>query len=253
MARRATMEQIENKPGGVGFLGYLMIAMWFLLTILASTSVQAEEAVALKASDILPDIEAALTANGMPNGAEIALNDPDETFALNGEVEFAHVSYNAQSGRFVMRLAGTPATIAGVARLSESFPILNRPIERGDTIQEADIAYTESADLRAGTFIQNADDLIGKEARRPLPARTPIRSSDVVAPVLVKRGALVTVTYVMQGLRLTNQGVAMASGAQGDVVTIKNVQSDRLLKGVVDGENLVRIASPRANLPQQES
>ena len=244
----------EKKSGSVGFLGVLMIAMWFLLTIMAPSAARANDsAVALTAEDILPDIEAALAAKGMADGAEITLSNPGQTFYAVDAVTFSHASYNPQSGRFVLRIAGGATTITGFARLSESFPVLARAIDRGDIIQETDIVFIDSADMRAGVFLRDAKKLIGMEARRPLRAQSPLRPSDVTAPVLVEKGALVTVTFVMDGLRLTHQGVAMSAGSAGEVIAVKNIQSERMLKGVIDGRNLVSIAAPRAHLNSQES
>lgn len=252
MSQRNSMEPAEGKTGGLGFLGYLMIALWFLLTIMASSIVRAEPAAApitLTASDILPNIEAALAAHGAPADAEIALNDPDQAFVVSGPVEIGHVSYSPGSGRFVMRLANAPVAIAGAAQVSEAVPVLTRAVERGEIIVEDDIAYLEMAVVRGANFVRNADDLIGKEARRRLTAQTPLRASDVAAPVLVRKGALVTLSYVVEGLRLTHQGVAMKSGTRGDVISVRNIQSERVLKGVVEAENFVAVASPRAALP----
>lgn len=233
----------------------LTIAAWSLFTIIAPTSLYAETApkqVALTASDILPDIEAALAAHGAPAGAEIVLNNPDQRFAVSGPVEIAHVSYSAASGRFVVRLANAPVALAGVAQMSESVPVLTRAIARGEIINEDDIAYVETAGARGGNFVRDAAALIGKETRRPLSAETPLRASDVVAPVLVRKGALVTLSYAIEGLRLTHQGVAMKSGTKGDVISVRNIQSERVLKGVVRSENLVAVASPRAPLHSVE-
>lgn len=251
---QSTSRHFQKKSGSVGFLGVLMIALWFLLTIMAPSAARANDAgMLLSVSDVLPDIEAALSKKGMAKGAEITLSNPEQTVFANGDVIFSHVSYNAQSGRFVIRPAGGAQAITGIARLSESFPVLMRNIERGDIIQETDIDYLESADMRAGAFVQDAEKLIGMEARRPLRAQVPLRASDVAAPILIKKGALVTVTFNMDGLRLTHQGVAMTSGAAGDVIGVKNIQSERILKGVIDGQNLVSIAAPRAILKTQES
>ncbi len=231
----------------LSFVGYLTVGLWFLLTVLASTNVRAETdaaPVVLSASDILPDIEAALIQKGMPEGAEIRLTNPLVKFIVNGDIDFTHISYNPSSGRFVMRLANAQHAITGAARLSESFPVLTRTIARGELITDGDIAFVETSDMRSGHFVHNASDLVGKEARRPLRSQTPVRTSDVAAPVLVKKGALVTLTYHIEGLKLTHQGVAMTAGSEGDIISIQNAQSERTLKGVIAGRNHVRIATP---------
>ena len=54
---------------------------------------------------------------------------------------------------------------------------------------------------------------------------------------MVKKGSLVTVSFAMEGLRLTQHGVAAASGAVGDIISIENTKSDRTIKAVVTGKN----------------
>ena len=255
MAQRNLIDPINGKSSGPGFLGYLMIVMWFLLTIMASTTVRAETApgpVTLTAADILPDIETALAARGAPAGAQIVLNNPAQAFALTGPAAFAHVSYSPASGRFVVRLASAPVAIAGHARISETVPVLAHDVARGEIITERDIAYMETAGMGGDRIVRDAADLIGKETRRPLRAQTPLRPTDVAARVLVRKGALVTLFYGGEGLRLTLQGVAMNSGTEGDVVSIRNIESERVLKGVVKGENFVAIAAPRVLIPSVE-
>ncbi len=238
----------EKRTSAPGFIGYLLVVMWFLLTVMTANAARAQEPVqpiVLTATDILPHIEQALAEKGMAQGAEIVLKDPQQKFATTGDIAIAFVSYNERSGRFVIRLQGAPAAITGFAQTTEIFPVLAHPIDRGGIIQETDIIFVETAGARTSQFVRNADDLIGMKARRPIRAQTPLRASDIETPVLIKKGALVTLTYGVKGLRLSHQGVALGAGGAGDVITVRNVQSDRVLKAVVDGENIARVASPR--------
>jgi len=72
-----------------------------------------------------------------------------------------------------------------------------------------------------------------------------LRASDIAAPVLVKKGALISLTYVLGGLRLSHQAVALASGGAGDVISVRNVESDRILKAIIQDRNLARVATSR--------
>ena len=239
---------IQDKSRHTAIIGYVMVLLWFLLTVMTTGVVRAEETLApvtLSASDILPDVEAALSARGMPADAEISLNNPEQTFVTYGAVAIEHVSYNNLSGRFVIRLSNTQAAITGVARVSRTFPVLAAPLARGERITEGNIVYVELKDGYAGQHITNADEIIGMETRRPLRANLPIRKADVTAPVLIKKGALVTVAYIAEGLRLSHQGVALNSGGEGDFISVQNIQSERTLKGIIAGTNLVRIATPQ--------
>lgn len=240
-----------------GFLAYATILMWFLLTVLSpvqaqETAAAQTETVAVAPADILPQIETALKAEGLGPDAEIVFDHPQTPIyaaAPHAAPVIEETSLNPVSGRFLVRVrageSGSVVAIAGTARERVEYPVLVRAVERGETINAKDIDYVESAEIRPAAYVRSADDLVGMEARRPLREGAPVRVSDVVAPVLVKRGELVTMTYVAAGLKLTHMGVALQSGAKGDVIDIKNVRSERVLKAVVSGRNTAAVASPR--------
>lgn len=257
MRQDAIYKHSVAKNGIPGFIAYLLVAMWFLLTVMASAKAEAQEIetapVVLTASDILPEIEGALSKEGMPPGAEISLSSPEQIISANGAATISFVSYNPASGRFVIRINDLKTPIAGYARAVLTFPVVSRVINRGEIITEADIAYLQLANSRPGLFIDNAEALIGMAARRPLKPQTPLRRSDVAAPILVKKGTLITLTYALDGLRLSHQGIALASGGAGEVISVRNVQSDRVLKAIVQSENLARVAAPRALPVHSES
>lgn len=237
-----------------GFLAYATLLMWFLLTVLSPMQAGAEEPAepplaSLRVADILPDIEAALAEKGALAGAEISLADPQAALlvAKGGKPAFDSVSLNPGTGRFLIRARGATETIsiAGFARPRISLPVLAQPVARGDLIQEADIAWIETSEARPSGVILSANDLVGMEARRALAAGSPIRVHDVDAPMLVEKGKLVTIAFEAAGLRLTHSGVALRDGADGDVIDVRNVKSERVVKAVVAGPNLVSAVSSR--------
>jgi flagella basal body P-ring formation protein FlgA len=85
------------------------------------------------------------------------------------------------------------------------------------------------------------------QARRQLRAGQPLKLADIGKPDLVLRDQNVTLTYETAGLYLTIRGKAMENGAEGDVVSVLNLQSKRTVSGVVIGREQVAIsvASPR--------
>ncbi len=226
-----------------GFVSYTAIALWFLLTIMAPVKARAETAVAITVSDILPSIEAALMEKGVTADAEIQLQTPDAVIyvAAGATPVFDSISVNPKSGRFLIRARGAEGTpsvaITGRAAASMQYPVLIQPVARGELISENHIAYSERNDLQAAFYVKDSANVIGMEARRPLQADTPLRLSDLKAPILVKRGALVTMIYANDGLRLTHHGVAAAAGGMGDVIAIENTKSDRTIKAVITGVN----------------
>jgi len=230
-----------------GFVSYTAITLWFLLTILAPVKARAETSIAVTAADILPSIEAAVMEKGIAANAEIHLEAPDTLIYLATDTApvFDSVSVNPKSGRFLIRARGADGTpsvaISGRAAASMQYPVLIEPVARGEIIRENHIAYRERNDLQAAFYVTDSANVIGMEARRPLQADTPLRVSDLKAPILVKRGALVAMTYNNKGLRLSHHGVAAAAGGMGDVIPIENTKSDRTIKAVVTGVNRAEV------------
>ncbi len=233
-----------NKPASErnlrGFVAYVALLLWFLVAILAARPASAADTEArLTAANLLPEIEAALIEKGMSEESQITLAEPHQPI---DSVDIAHASFNPLSGRFIIRMENSAETILGVAHAVARIPVLNRNVARGELINESDIVFTEAPVNRARTIVKTADDLIGKTARRPLAAGSAIRHSDVTAPRLIEKGAVVTLSYQVAGMRMTHQGVALNNGAKGDIISVKNIESERTLKGVVADRNLVSIA-----------
>ena len=229
-----------------GFLAYVAIGLWFLLTILTPLSAKAEEShITLSPAEIEPSITAALESRGLQAIEKLIFENPAQKLFLEkgAELEFEAISVNPQSGRFVVRIASqsTPIIITGRARVERRLAVLAQDAPRGAIITEDDIKYTDRSDIRGGLFIEDASDLIGMETRRPIAASAPIRQSDVKLPLAVKRGAIVSVLVEKGGLRLSLQAVAAANGAVGDVVAFENPASRRVLKAVVTGPNRARV------------
>lgn len=124
-------------------------------------------------------------------------------------------------------------------------------IERGAVVAESDLVATRMPRSRL-TLRQVADAgrIVGLAARRTIQAGRPLRAADFEQPVLVKRGAKVTLVYQTAGMTLTTIGQALSAGAEGDVIDILNLQSRRTVTGVVRGRDQVEVGLARRHLAQ---
>lgn len=120
-----------------------------------------------------------------------------------------------------------------------------RPIERGATIQPDDVKKLSmpKTQVRIG-IVTNTDQLTGMAAKRNLAADKPVRRTDLEYPKLVRRNTLVTISYKIPGLKLKSQGRAQADAALGEMVSVLNTRSNRLVQAVVRGPGLVTITAP---------
>lgn len=131
-------------------------------------------------------------------------------------------------------LAMSSPARAGEASLALDAPVALRAIARGETIRAGDYDW-RAAEPNGARASGEPEGLI---ARRPILAGEVIRAIDVAAPMLVKRGETTTLVAEAPGVRVTQIAVAMKSGAKGDIVEFRNVNSERVVKAVVIGENL---------------
>ena len=132
--------------------------------------------------------------------------------------------------------------VRGEVVASQTLPVLQNSIQRGDLIGNGDIALEKrriSQDF--GGIITDPADLVGLEARRNLAAGSPLRHSDVVSPVLIERGQTVSIVSGGGGLRVSMQGKALASGSVGDRVLVANLNSGKRVEGVVAPDGSVTI------------
>jgi flagella basal body P-ring formation protein FlgA len=63
----------------------------------------------------------------------------------------------------------------------------------------------------------------------------PVLARDVTAPLVVKAGDTVLVTYADDGVTLTLQGKAMANAAAGESFNVQNTVSKKLIEAVASG------------------
>ncbi|GAB4575091.1 MAG: hypothetical protein Tsb008_14620 [Rhodothalassiaceae bacterium] len=158
------------------------------------------------------------------------------------------------TGRFAARLLlpadgglGTAVELSGIAERLREVPVLLRDMERGEIVSARDVgtAAIVARKVNRGT-ISDISMLVGKETRRSLRANEPLREGDVEAPVLVARGAIVTVSIARGGMSLSTTAKAMQEGTEGDVIRLINLATNRALEGRVVGPDRVAALAPFA-------
>jgi len=107
-------------------------------------------------------------------------------------------------------------------------------LNAGEIVQPTDLVWAKAAASPADAPA-SVDAVVGLAARRPLREGDPVQARDVTAPIVIKAGDTVTVTYADQGVTLTLQAKAMASAAVGDAVNVLNAASKKLIEAVASG------------------
>lgn len=123
-----------------------------------------------------------------------------------------------------------------------SVPVLNDNLQHGRVITEDDIQVVTIKERQFNErMIADPRDLIGMTARRVIVAGRPVQRNDLVAPLVVSRGELVTLFLSQGGMRLTTQVKAMQDGAKGDIIRVVNMNSNQALQAVITGTRAVAV------------
>jgi flagellar basal body P-ring formation protein FlgA len=116
------------------------------------------------------------------------------------------------------------------------------PLFRGDKITAADLISVrqELSQLRRGYFTQNKE-VVGKKITQNLVAGRALTPRGVKAPLLVHRGEKVTILASVGTLKVKVKGKALQDAAKGELVSVRNVRSKRIVQGIAIKPGVVSI------------
>jgi flagellar basal body P-ring formation protein FlgA len=82
--------------------------------------------------------------------------------------------------------------------------------------------------------------IVGQETRRSLRVGESLRPQDFRHPILITKGAIVTMTYDVPGVTLTASMRAIGAGGLGETITVQNPISYRQVGAIVTGPGQVQ-------------
>jgi flagellar basal body P-ring formation protein FlgA len=198
---------------------------------------------------------------GAVEDLKLSLDQPLRTFYIEADATAAlqvmRLSIDPYATRFsiVLDIPGsavlrrTPLRLSGRVIETAETAVLTRALDRGDLIRPGDFAIERRPRAEIGKDdIGRPVQAIGLAARRPLRVGHVLRHSDLMKPELVKRGESVTLVYEVPGILLTLRGQAGEAGAEGDVISVVNLQSKRTVQGTVTGPGQVTVTSGTARI-----
>lgn len=120
--------------------------------------------------------------------------------------------------------------------------ILRRALARRARIEAVDVELqTRRLPGIASNFVNDLNSLQGRRLRRALPAGSPVTTDVLDRAVLVQRGQNVTLIAATGGIEIRAQGKALADGSAHDRIRVQNVNSLKIVEGVVENGGMVRV------------
>ena len=143
--------------------------------------------------------------------------------------------------------ANAIAAPAAITKGQRDVLVFTHPMNAGAVLSADDLRFERPNNAESLTGLPNqASEVIGKTLKWPIRQGGIVRLIDVTAPIAVKHGETLRVTYRAQGLSLAILGQAQKDGAIGDAITIMNPQSHKIFDAVVTapGEAVASLSSP---------
>lgn len=131
---------------------------------------------------------------------------------------------------------------AQISRVIAAQPIREgAPITAGQLRVESTEAFPAAGDIAS-----RVDQVAGRIALRNIVAGAEIHLSQLQQPPDVKRGDAVTVEVLSNSARLAFTGKSESNGRKGDLISIRNLRSNRIFQARVEGKDraLVDIRIP---------
>jgi flagellar basal body P-ring formation protein FlgA len=217
---------------------------------------------AIELKEISDRIAAALSQQyglGKPENIGFTFDRPVRTLQVEasagGDLQVLALNYDARTNRFDVALnlpssptlARQPVRFTGTAVETVEAVAVNRPVERGEVLQASDLTTLRRPKAQ-GTGLAVPAAVVGLAARRALRPGQPLSAADLMKPEIVTRGDSVTLVYQAPGITLTLRGQAQDSGGLGDSVSVLNLETKRIVQGVISGPGRINVAATTTHL-----
>lgn len=125
----------------------------------------------------------------------------------------------------------------------ETVVVAARPLSKGMIVQDEDVQMLERdlADIRSGYYKKQAQ-VVGKQVSRTVSMGAVITTSQVKSQTQIKRGQLISLVAVSHGLKVQMTGEALADGASGERIRVRNLNTKKVLEGIVKSATTVQVS-----------
>lgn len=132
--------------------------------------------------------------------------------------------------------------------------LAKQDIPKGQAIGADQIAATHVREFpRLASIRWSAAEIVGKVARRAIPAGQRISPEVLEAPKDVIQGETVHVRVTTGAAIITLEGIAQSSGVKGDHILVHNPASGKSFRAVIDARGQVELTFPPQSKPASGS
>jgi flagella basal body P-ring formation protein FlgA len=232
------------------FINLLYGCFFTLMVVIrpvAADAIQSHESIQTTAEAFIA--EAVLSSHGSPPTVRAGsldsrlrlkeCDEPLEAFQPGGGRSLGNTTVG-------VRCPGTqPWTLYVPVKVSiyDAVVVAARSLSKGMLVQEQDVKLLEKdlAGIRAG-YYQDLSQVVGKQVARTVSMGAAITTNMVKPQMQIKRGQQISLIAVSHGLKVQMTGEALADGATGERIRVRNLSTKKVLEGIVRSATTVEIA-----------
>ena len=114
-------------------------------------------------------------------------------------------------------------------------------LRKGDMLTEKSIIMQQRDIGGLDTPFTSGQQLTGMQTARTITAGTPIEQEHIISPPVIKDGEMVKILARQGALQLSTNGLAKGEGRLGENIQVKNISSNKVIHGRVDGPGIVSV------------
>lgn len=131
--------------------------------------------------------------------------------------------------------------ISGTIRVSKLTPVTTRLILQGERVQTQDLRMSMTDITFAKDGALRIEDIAGQMVGRSLPVGSPVWTSDLKREPATKRGQIVKALLGDETFEITTSMQAEDNGFVGDLIKLKNLETQKVLSGLVIDKGVVKL------------
>ncbi len=142
---------------------------------------------------------------------------------------------------FATKNIDTKGWIIAEIKRYQNVPVLNKSVKIGDVLTEDMVTIEYRQMMNARDNVQKIEAVMGMQAVRFLNAGQILQYSDLRKETVLKKGQIVRAMFGAADFEVAISAEAQESGSIGDVVKIKNLDSQKVFAAKVVERGIVRI------------
>ena len=121
--------------------------------------------------------------------------------------------------------------------------VLRQSARKGQLILPEMLEVTQFATEPAQGYFADAADVIGRRLTANVAAGVPVRERHLRPAWAVEEGQRVAIEKDLGGITVAMAGIALENGAIGDMVSVRNASSNKVLQGFVSDRNKISVSA----------